>query len=149
MNTTPYLAVIVSLPVLMGCVTALPASGVPAQPFSPARMLCEKGNHHAAMRELPKAMTAWEEYTRRTGNTCEGAASFLYAIVMFTIAEKGDAHWGRILDDPQIPYEYKTGMICEILEARLGKGAVYVADKKNFIVPRSGPIDLRKLTAER
>ena len=96
------------------------------------------------MRELPKTMAEWAEYTKRTGRTSEGAAGYLFVTTMFSIAEKGDAHWGKILDDPDIPYEYKTEMIFEILEARLGKGAVYVGNKRNLIVPRSGPIDLEK-----
>jgi hypothetical protein len=96
------------------------------------------------MRELPKAMAEWTEYTKRTGRTAEGTAGYLYAVTMFTIAEKGDAHWGKILDDPEIPYVYKTEMVFEILEARLGKGAVYVANRRNLVVPRMGLIDLDK-----
>ena len=111
------------------------------QPETTMRALCEKGDYHTAMRELPKAMEQWTEYTKRTGNTAEGAAGFEYVTTMLAIAEKGDAHWGKILDDPEIPYKYKTEMIFEILETRLGKGAVYVEDKRNFIVPRLGLID--------
>ncbi len=114
-----------------------PASGL-------LRELCDKGDYHAAMRELPKVMAQWDEFTKRTGRTCEGIAGFLYVRTMPKIAEKGDLHWGKILDDPDIPYVYKTEMIFGILEARLGKGAVYLANKQNFIVPRFRPIDLDK-----
>lgn len=87
-------------------------------------------------------MKQWEDYTDRTGETAEGAAGFEYSTTMATIAEKGDADWGRILDDPAIPYEYKVEMVFEILEARLGKGSVYVGNRDNLIVPRKGRIDL-------
>lgn len=119
-------------------------SSEPTEPSSPCLEFCKKGNYHAAMRALPRIMTEWAEFTRCTGNTCEGAAGYEYAVVMFTIAEKGDADWGQILDDPKIPYRYKVEMIFEILEARLGKGAIYVGNSRNFIVPRLGCIDLDK-----
>jgi hypothetical protein len=67
-------------------------------------------------------------------------------VIVSKIAERGDLHWAKILDDPDIPYVYKTEMIFEILRARLGKGAVYVANKENFIVPGLRPIDLAKET---
>jgi len=35
-------------------------------------------------------------------------------------------------------------MVFEILEARLGKGAVYVGNEKNLVVPRFGPVNLGK-----
>ena len=111
------------------------------EPESTVRMLCEKDDYYAAMRELPKAMDEWAEYTKRTGRTAEGAAGYLYVTTMAGIANNGDAFWGRILDDPEIPYAYKTEMIFEILEARLGKGAAYVGNRKNFIVPRLRLID--------
>ncbi len=139
-----FISVFVVLILPVGCATVTSVSGVPREPESTVRMLCERGEYHAAMRELPKAMAEWEDYTKRTGRTGEGTAGFLYWTTMFATAQKGDAHWGKILDDPEIPYEYKTELIFEILEARLGKGAVYVGNKSNFIVPRTGPIDLDK-----
>ena len=54
----------------------------------------------------------------------------------------GDAQWGAILDDPQIPHTYKTEMIFEIMAQRLGKGTVYLGNSDNIIIPRHGPIDL-------
>ncbi len=135
-------AVLMLLAFLTGCAASQPLSDVPNEQGPRVSMLCEAGDYHGAMRELPNAMSQWAEYTKRTGSTAEGAAGHLYATTMFTIAEKGDAHWGRILDDPDIPYEYKTEMVFEILEARLGKGAVYVGNESNLIVPRSGRIDL-------
>lgn len=128
---------------LSGCAATAEFSNVPGGGKDPLE-LCDKGDYHEAMRELPKAMKGWAEYTKRTGNTCEGAAGYLYATTMSRISSVGDAHWGRILDDPEVPYEYKTDMVFEILEARLGKGAVYVGNKKNFIVPRYDSIDLNK-----
>jgi hypothetical protein len=113
---------VVLVTLLAGCAT-VPAVSVPQEPVSSVRELCEKGEYHA---------------------TAEGTAGYLYALTMFTIAEKGDAHWGKILDDPDIPYVYKTEMVFEILEARLGEGAVYVANRRNLIVPRMGVIDLDK-----
>lgn len=125
-----------------GCSTATQMTDVPAQPETPVRALCEAGKYHEAMRALPVAMRQWEEHAKRTGVTAEGAAGYEYSTTLFTIAEKGDSDWGRILDDPTIPYEYKVEMIFEILEARLGKGAVYVGNKDNLIVPRKRPADL-------
>ncbi len=143
MNMLRALFPVLLITLLAGCAT-VPAVSIPQEPVSSVRELCEKGAYHAAMRELPKAMAEWTEYTKRTGRTAEGAAGYLYAVTMFTIAEKGDAHWGKILDDPEIPYVYKTEMVFEILEARLGKGAVYVANRRNLVVPRMGLIDLDK-----
>ena len=57
---------------------------------------------------------------------------------------KGDADWGKILDDEEILYEDKTRMVFEILETRLGKGSVYIGNENNFIVPRADVIDLDK-----
>jgi hypothetical protein len=131
--------------VCVGCAGLSPqTTNAPAQPETPVRVLCEAGKYHAAMRALPTAMRQWGEYTKRTGETAEGAAGYEYSTTMFTIAEKGDADWGRILDDPTIPYEYKVEMIFEILETRLGKGAVYVGNKENLIVPRKRPADLER-----
>ena len=96
------------------------------------------------MRALPDVMDAWARYTAATGRTAEGTAGFEYATTMFTIAEKGDADWGKILADPKIPYVYKTEMIFEIVEARLGKGAVYLGNRTNIIMPRFERIDLDK-----
>jgi hypothetical protein len=36
-------------------------------------------------------------------------------------------------------------MVFEIIEGHLGKGAVYMGNDKNFIVPRNGPIDLKDM----
>lgn len=111
----------------------------PNEPLTQSRDLCAVGEYHAAMRALPEVMRQWGEMTKLTGSTYEGAASFEFASTMFSIAECGDAEWGKILDDPAIPYSYKTHMIFEILEARLGKGAVYLGNKDNMIVPCERP----------
>jgi hypothetical protein len=108
------------------------------------RELCASGKYHEAMRALPKVMQEWAEYTKRTGETVEGAAGYECGTTLTTIAEKGDGDWGKILDDPAIPYAYKVEMIFEILEARLGKGAVYVGNRDNLIVPRNRPANLDK-----
>ena len=148
MNTihklTAFFFFLVSLIYFAGCAASRSEPTSVQPPVSPLRELCDKGDYHAAMRELPKVMAQWNEFTKRTGRTCEGTAGFLYVRTMPKIAEKGDLHWGKILDDPDIPYVYKTEMIFEILEARLGKGAVYLANRQNFIVPRFRPIDLDK-----
>ena len=127
----------------VGCAGVSPhATNAPAQPETPMRELCEAGKYHAVMRALPAAMRQWNEYAKRNGETAEGAEGYEYSTAMCTIAEKGDADWGRILDDPAIPYEYKVEMIFEILEARLGKGAIYVGNNDNLIVPRKRRADL-------
>jgi hypothetical protein len=143
-KTIAFLFLPVSLIYFADCAASRSNITDVGQPESPVRELCDKGDYHAAMRELPTAMAQWEQYTKRTGNTCEGTAGFLYVHTMSNTAEKGDLHWAKILDDPDIPYVYKTEMIFEILEARLGKGAVYVANKQNSIVPRLRPIDFDK-----
>ena len=129
------------LTVLAACSTLTPGPAEPDQPESPLRALCDAGQYHAAMRALPKVMDQWAEYTRRTGNTAEGAAGFEYATTLAEVAAKGDQHWGRILDDPEIPYEYKTSMIFEILELRLAKGGVWSPENRDLIIiPRSGSL---------
>lgn len=108
----------------------------------------EKVDYVEAMRSLVHEMAEWEAYTQRTGSTAEGAAGFAYSTTLGEVAGVGDAQWGAILDDPDIPYEYKTDLIFEILETRLGKGAVYIGNEDNIIVPRWGPIDLDKAMIE-
>ena len=125
---------------ITGCSTLRGSSDAQAQPESGVCELCAAGKYHAAMRALPEAMRYWEEYTKRTGETAEGAAGFEYGTVMFKTAQKGDADWGKILDDPDIPYEYKTWMVFEILEARLGKWSVYFGNEDNLIVPSKRPL---------
>ena len=129
----------------IGCTTAKPVTNLPKGPETPLRKLYETGKYHDAMRELPKTMAAWKDYTKRTGRTAEGAAGYLCSQTLHAVATKGDAEWGKILDDTQIPYKYKIQMIFEILERRLGKGAVYVGNKDNLIVPRTKPIDLKDM----
>ena len=127
---------------LAGCAALPDTADATAEPDSSARALCDAGKYHESMRALPKEMAAWEEYTKATGNTREGAAGFLYSTTMFAIAIRGDADWGRILDDPDIPYDYKTEMISEIVEARLGKGASWSPYHTDVvIIPRSQSVD--------
>lgn len=104
--------------------------------------LLEQGRYHEAMRRLPQSMEDWRVREAEAGHSFEGAAGFEYNSVMFTIAEEGDSDWAAILDDPDIPHAYKTTMIFEILETRLGKGAAYMGNSKNIIIPREAPIDL-------
>lgn len=138
MKKTLSVSLLLVAAALTGCTTVTPVSDGPSEPESPVRALCDNGKYHEAMRELPKAMAVWGEYTKRTGRTAEGAAGYLYATTMFTIASKGDTDWGKILDDPDIPYNYKTKMIFEIAEARLGKGASWSPyHTEVVIIPRS------------
>jgi hypothetical protein len=110
------------------------------EPETIVRVLCEKGEYHKAMQALPKAMEDWAKYTEKTGRTAEGAAGYEYTTTMMAIARKGDADWGKILDDPNIPYRYKAEMIFEIAEARLGKGASWSPyHTEVIIIPRSKP----------
>jgi hypothetical protein len=113
-----------------------------AEPETSTRSFLDRGDYHGALKILPKVMEQWAEYTGITGRTAEGAAAFEHAHTFSRIASEGDAYWGTMLDDPEIPYEYKTKMIFSILEERLGKGAVYRAGEDNLIVPRKGRIDL-------
>ena len=127
---------------LAGCATLPDTVDATAEPDSSVSALCDSGKYHECMRVLPKEMAAWAEYTKATGSTSEGAAGFLYSTTMFAIACKGDADWGRILDDPDIPYNYKTEMIFEIVEARLGKGASWSPyHTPVVIIPRSQSVD--------
>ncbi len=118
------------------------------EPNTLAGEFCFQGRYQEAIRALPKDMAEWEKYTALTGSTSEGAAGYLHYRIMSEIAMKGDAEWGSILDDPNVPYEYKTEMIFEILENRLGKGSVYHGNSKNMIIPRfdgeAEMIDLRE-----
>jgi hypothetical protein len=79
---------------------------------------------------------------KKTGKYYEGAHEFLHGLVMGRAAAFGDSQWGAILDDSEIPHRYKTEMIFEILEARLGKGSVYLGNSENIIVPRERRVDL-------
>ena len=127
---------------LGGCSTMVDPAGAPSWPASSVGALCAAGRFHEAMKVLPTEMAAWAEYTKRTGSTAEGTAGYLYATTMAQIANKGDVDWGRILDDPDIPYDYKTAMIFEVAEARLGKGASWSPERGGVaIIPRSGRAD--------
>jgi|GEM_PF-3641177 len=124
--------------ILAGCTATDRVPGASGEPESTVRFLCDSERYHEAMRELPAAMKAWDEYTAHTGRTAEGAPGYLYASTMSAIVRKGDRDWGAILDDPDIPYSYKTEMIFEIAEARLGKGASWSSSHTEVIViPRS------------
>lgn len=126
------------LAVLSGCSTTPSSSTGAQQPDSPLRALCDAGDYHGAMRALPGVMEGWAEYTRHTGNTAEGAAGFELSTTLAQIAASGDADWGKILDDPEIPYECKTSMIFEILESRLARGSVWSPNRELIIMPQSG-----------
>ena len=125
---------------LTGCASAPRVAEGSREPDYSVRALCEAANYHEAMRRLPKAMVAWDEYTRRTGSTSEGAAGYLYSTTLFEIAARGDDAWGAILDDPDIPHDYKVEMIFEIAEARLGKGAAWSPYHTDVVIlPRAYP----------
>jgi hypothetical protein len=109
------------------------------------RQQLEAGRFHAAMRLLPDADRQWQAYTARTGRTEEGAGTLLHSRVMAAVAKTGDAEWGLILDDRTIPHRYKTEMLFEIVESRLGKGSVYLANTQTIVIPRNSPIDLRQM----
>ncbi len=116
----------------------------PVDVFQQVHRHLEKEEYHAAMRSLPRAMAEAESEARRTGHGVNVHSGSIDAHTFYEVAFRGEQDWGKILDDPGIPYAYKTEMIFEILEIKLGKGAVYVGNHRNFIVPRSGPINLRK-----
>jgi hypothetical protein len=137
------LGLLLVLAAASGCQTVVPKQKeAPWGISGRTRDLAEKGQFHAAMRLLPDAMRQWDEHIERTGETHEGAHGFLYHHVMGLLVQNGDAQWGGILDDPEIPYVYKTEMVFEILEARLGKGSVYLGNKETIIVPRKRRVDL-------
>lgn len=125
-----------------GCASSFPAPNSLSEPDSKIISLLETGNYNEAMRQLPAEMKAWAEYTKDTGNSQEGAAGFIYPTTIGRIAATGDSDWGKIIDDPDIPYEYKTELIYEILETRLGKGAAWSPWHTDVvIVPRTNTID--------
>ena len=126
------------------CVLLAGCRTVPVDGFQQGHRHLEKKEFHAAMRSLPEAMAEAERKASRTGHSVNVHSGSIDAHTFEEVAFRGDQDWGRILDDPEIPYEYKTAMVFEILELRLGKGAVYSGNHSNFIVPRFGPIDLDK-----
>ena len=74
MKRSLALILMMALASLCGCTIAPSQSDIAAEPESEVPMLCEAGRYQEAMRELPKAMAAWQEYTRPTGRTVEGDA---------------------------------------------------------------------------
>jgi hypothetical protein len=108
------------------------------------RALLEEGDYHGAMKLLPEAMAESEREAAASGHSVAVMSGSLDAHVLQSIAESGDAHWGRILDDPDIPHHYKTGLLFDIIESRLGKGSVYEGGGGRYVVPASGPVDLDK-----
>ena len=136
-------AMVISTAIMLlgGCAMSSATSDPVREPDTSVYVLRQQGRHHEAMRELPKAMAAWERYTERTGSTSEGAAGYLYHETMWSIAKEGDADWGKILDDPTIPYEYKIDMIFEIMEARLFVGSAWYSPQADAVImPRSGSV---------
>ena len=101
--------------------------------------LCNAGRFQEAVRALPGAMEAWAQYEAETGSTAEGAAGYLYSSTLSSVARKGDAEWGRIFDDPQIPHELKIEMVFEILEHRLGKGAAWAPYHTDVVILPKSP----------
>jgi len=133
----------------VSCRTASAPAAHPEQ-FDPcnfseeSRTRAERGEFHAAMQLLPADLRKWDECVANTGSSHEGARSFLKFHVIDLVSTKGDAEWGAILDDANIPYGNKTEMVFEILEARLGKGSVYLANEETIVIPRKHRIDLDK-----
>lgn len=114
-------------------------------PHSAVRALLAKGDYHGALILLPEAMAESRREAAATGHSFAVMSGSLDAHTLQSIAARGDIHWGRILDDPDIPHHYKTGLLFEIVETRLGKGSVYAPDNDHFVVPVSGPVDLDEL----
>jgi hypothetical protein len=140
MNVRPFVLVI-ELLLLAGCSTVPGTPAAPTDEAARASSLAGVGDYHGAMRALPGEMAAWDEYGRATGSTAEGAAGYLYSTTMSAIATDGDADWGKILDDPGIPYGYKVDMIFGIVEARLGKGSAWSPWHTGVvIIPRSASV---------
>lgn len=119
--------------------------------------LRKAGRYCEAFKLLPEMQSAWDAYTRRTGDTAEGTAGYVSSDTFMQICVHGDAHWGKILDDPDIPYDYKTELISEIANYRLGKGASWSPwHTEVVIIPRSKGADswkeinalLRKVLSE-
>ena len=106
------------------------------------RRLLAEDRYHEALRQLPAALAEWHELELEAGHSFEGAAGYLYSTALLQTAVRGDRDWGVILDDPAIPYHYKSDLVFEILENRLGKGSVYSASRDLFVIPRSGPVNL-------
>ncbi|MDJ0682067.1 MAG: hypothetical protein QNJ18_19675 [Xenococcaceae cyanobacterium MO_167.B52] len=135
-------ALIILAVLLVSCASLISADDHPKEPDSVIAGLLRAHKYHEAMRELPKEMNAWTVYTEETGRTSEGAAGYIYSTTMFRIASEGDSDWGKILDDSNIPYPYKTRLIFEIVEARLGKGAVWAPwHTPIVIIPQSNAVD--------
>jgi hypothetical protein len=107
-----------------------------------SRAFAEKRQFQPAMRALSEDLAKWDRCIASTRNNFEGARELLRARVLDLVSQNGDAQWGAILDDARIPYRIKTDMLFEILEHRLGKGAVYLANEETIIVPRNRPVDL-------
>lgn len=121
---------------LVGCSTS--RVSVRAQPLSPQDW-CRTGNYHAAMRALPEEMERWARHEEQTGETAEGAGGYAYAFTLSQIAERGEADWGKIFDDPEIPHAYKASLLFEIAEARLGKGSAWMPwHTPVIVIPRNG-----------
>src|SRR4029078_2464374 len=63
-----------------------------AQPDeSHLRQLLDQHRYHDALSELPHLMESWAAYTRRTGETAEGAAGFIYHYTLDRVTSSGDA----------------------------------------------------------
>ncbi len=135
-------ALIILAVLLVSCASLISADDHPKEPDSVIAGLLRAHKYHEAMRELPKEMDAWTAYTEKTGHTSEGAAGYIYSTTMFRIASDGDPDWGKILDDTEIPYHYKTKLIFEIVEARLGRGAVWAPRHISVvIIPQNNVVD--------
>jgi hypothetical protein len=131
---------IVSLLLLAGCGSAVL---VPERDLgSEVRARLVEGDYRAALRLLPAAMAECEREADRTGHSVAVLSGSLDAFVLQTIAVEGEADWGAILDDPGIPHRYKTGLLFEIIESRLGKGSVYAEGEDRYVVPVESPVDL-------
>ena len=107
-----------------------------------SRALAEKGEFYASIRSLPDDIAKWDRCIAVTGRSFEGSRGYLRSHVLDLVSLNGDAEWGKIWDDPKIAYRMKTDILFEILEARLGKGSVFLGNDETIIVPRNRPINL-------
>ena len=156
MELTKVRSLMLCLVLIMGCATPRP-SGWPTvanseealeQALSDVdeniRNCLDAHDYHGAIRLLPREATIWGKLMKKTGKSYEGAHGFLHGLVMGHTAAYGDSQWGKIIDDSEIPYRYKTLLISSVLEERLGKGSVYWGNKDNLIVPLLRRLDFDK-----
>jgi hypothetical protein len=116
------------------------ASNVTSDPKTEIKELIDKKCFYQALKAMPEAMLYFDKEQKEISFGVKDLPNLNNSNIFSLIANAGEKDWGKILDDPDIPYEQKTNLLYEIIKCKLGKGSIYLYNSKNYILPIDSPI---------